>query len=84
MKVDIEGAEYDVFMSSAEVLRKGLFRNIALEIHPSILKRRGLSPERLHDQFLSCGYILTTLDGHCVYTFTNTTPSADDGVRARI
>ena len=37
MKVDIEGAEYDVFMGARDILQTGVIRNIALEIsqfHP--------------------------------------------------
>jgi FkbM family methyltransferase len=56
MKVDIEGAEYDVFMGAEGVLRRGMIRTIALEFHPSILKQRGLSQDDLGRFILSCGY----------------------------
>lgn len=76
MKVDIEGAEYDVFISAAEVLRKGIFRHIALEIHGAILERRGLSADHLHKHMVECGYELNTDLGHSVYSFgrKNTLP----------
>jgi FkbM family methyltransferase len=76
MKVDIEGAEYDVLISAAEVLRKGIVRHIALEIHQSILERRGLSADHLHNHMIECGYELNTDLGHRVYSFgkKNTLP----------
>ena len=58
LKVDIEGAEYEVFISATEVLRKGIFRNIALEIHHSRLRQRGLSADELHKHMVECGYEL--------------------------
>jgi FkbM family methyltransferase len=69
MKVDIEGAEYDVFLSAAKILRKGIFQNIALEIHHSILEHRGLSANDLHKHLLESGYELHTDLGNWVYSF---------------
>jgi FkbM family methyltransferase len=60
MKVDIEGAEYDVLTAAPEVLRKGTFRHIALEVHNSILERRGLAAVDLHKHMAECGYELNT------------------------
>jgi hypothetical protein len=57
MKVDIEGAEYDVFISAPEVLRKEIFRHIALEMHHSILERRELSADHLHKHMVGCRYM---------------------------
>jgi FkbM family methyltransferase len=76
IKVDIEGAEYDVFISSPELLRKGIFRHIALEIHNSVLERRGLSANHLHNHMVECGYELNTDFGHLIYSFgkKNTLP----------
>jgi FkbM family methyltransferase len=70
LKVDIEGAEYEVFMNAEEVLRAGAIRNIALEIHDSILARRGLSGEALHRWILSCGYTLRDEGPVRVYSWT--------------
>jgi FkbM family methyltransferase len=70
MKVDIEGAEYDVFMSAADVLKKGLIQNIALEFHPWILERRGLRAVDLHNRMIECGYELDTELGPSVYSFS--------------
>jgi FkbM family methyltransferase len=68
IKVDVEGAEYDIFMGAEQVLKAGVLRNIALEIHNSILETRGLSGLRLHEWILSCGYKLNDELGHWVYT----------------
>jgi FkbM family methyltransferase len=56
MKVDIEGAEYDLFIGARRVLERGMIRTIALEFHPSILKQRGLSHDDLGRLISSCGY----------------------------
>ena len=69
MKVDIESAEYEVFMSSGDLLRSGRIRNIALEIHNSLLKERGLSGQTLHEHILACGYSLDDSLGNWVYKF---------------
>ena len=69
-KVDIEGAEYRVFMPAGEVLRSGILRNILLDCHETILRRRGLFPEQLHGHLLACGYRLDTSLGPSVYEFS--------------
>ena len=69
MKVDIEGSEYDVFMSASDVLKTGVFQHIALEFHPSVLEHRRLSADDLHNHMIGCGYELDTGLGHWVYTF---------------
>jgi FkbM family methyltransferase len=68
IKVDVEGAEYETFMGAEQVLRAGILRNIALEIHNTILETRGLSGLKLHKWILSCGYKLNDELGHWVYT----------------
>jgi FkbM family methyltransferase len=69
MKVDIEGAEYDVFMNAGDILKRGLIRNIALEIHEPCLARRGLSGSRLHECLLDCGYKMNEAHENRVYNF---------------
>ena len=69
-KVDIEGAEYRVFMPAGEVLRSGVLRNIVLEFHESILKRRGFAVEQLHEHLLACGYRMDSSLGPSVYEFS--------------
>jgi FkbM family methyltransferase len=70
IKVDVEGAEYDILMAAEQVLKAGILRNIALEIHNSILETKGLSGSRLHDWMLSCGYKLNNDLGPWIYTAT--------------
>jgi FkbM family methyltransferase len=67
MKIDIEGAEYEVLMNAGDVLRQHLIRRIALEIHNSYLEKRGLSGQDLHEFLLTCGYRLDQSLGHWVY-----------------
>lgn len=69
MKVDIEGAEYDVFMAAGSVLRKGILKHVALEIHHSILKKRGLSGDALHAHMIRNGYNVNKYIGPWVYSF---------------
>jgi FkbM family methyltransferase len=69
MKVDIEGAEYDVFMGARDFLQTGIIRNIALEIHNSILEKRGLSGNDLHHELLEARYDLNADLGNWVYSF---------------
>jgi FkbM family methyltransferase len=69
MKVDIEGSEYDVFFDAGDILKTGIIRHIALEIHNSILARRGLSGDHLHQRIQSYGYSLNDTLGNWVYTF---------------
>jgi FkbM family methyltransferase len=69
MKVDIEGAEYDVFMAATEVLKNGTIKNIALEYHKNILEHRGLSADKLHEHMLANGYRLDKQLGPSVYSF---------------
>ena len=56
MKIDIEGFEYEAILGSKEVFRQGLIQHIALEVHPSLLKRRGKKEEDILNFLASCGY----------------------------
>jgi FkbM family methyltransferase len=67
MKVDIEGAEWDVFMGAGQVLRRGIIRRFVLEIHNDILEARGVRGRDLHEFVLSCGYTLDDSLGPWVY-----------------
>lgn len=70
MKVDIEGAEYDVFMPAAEVLRKGVIKHLAIEIHNSVLRNRGLCGDDLHRHMIENGYTLNEQLGPWVYSWS--------------
>ena len=41
MKIDVEGFEYEAILGSKSIFEEGIIENIALELHPSILKKRG-------------------------------------------
>jgi FkbM family methyltransferase len=69
MKMDIEGAEYDALTGAREVLKQGIIRHMTIEVHDSILERRGLSWSRTHEVILECGYRSTDEGGSKVYSF---------------
>lgn len=58
VKVDIEGAEYKVFMAAEDVLRSGRLARIELEFHTSILQKQGHNEECLDRHMRDCGYVL--------------------------
>jgi FkbM family methyltransferase len=69
MKMDIEGAEYDALTGAQEVLKRGIIRHMTIEVHDSILERRGLSWSRTHEVILECGYRSTDNCDRTVYSF---------------
>jgi FkbM family methyltransferase len=62
VKIDVEGAEDLVLQGMEAGLSAGRYRTILLELHPSLLRARGVDPEaclqRLHDR----GYRGWTID----------------------
>lgn len=56
IKIDIEGFEYEAVLGSADLFRQKRFKAIALELHPSILERRGKSMSEIADFLASAGY----------------------------
>ena len=68
MKVDVEGAEYDIFMGSESILRTGRIKNIALEIHNTILEKRHPVRRRSQPDDSDCGYKLNDQLGNWVYS----------------
>lgn len=58
VKVDIEGAEYNVFMAARDALESGRLARIELEFHSDILRKQGYAEENLHKHMLDCGYDL--------------------------
>lgn len=69
MKVDVEGAEYDIFMAAGKTLRSGIIKNIALEFHEGSFTARGLKADDLHQWVLGCGYALNGNYTNRVYSF---------------
>jgi FkbM family methyltransferase len=75
MKVDIEGSEYDLFMTTGDILQKGILKHVALEIHHSILASRGLSGDSLHQHMIECGYRRDDDIGPWVYSVRSEDPA---------
>lgn len=69
MKVDIEGAEYDAFAGSSDVLKQGVIHHISVEVHDSILEKRKVSWGTIHEQIRSCGYRSSHHGDPWVYSF---------------
>jgi len=56
MKIDVEGFEYEAILGSKDVFRGNIIENIALELHPTILQRRGKSESDILDFLTENGY----------------------------
>ena len=56
MKMDIEGFEYEAVLGSPDVFRNGVIEYLALELHPTILDRRGKRDKDIVDFLNECGY----------------------------
>ena len=56
VKMDIEGYEYEAVFGSADLFRSRRLRALALEVHPSLLLRRGKDPAAIHQFLARCGY----------------------------
>jgi len=56
LKVDVEGAEADVIFGAEELFRGHRVRALALEYHPDLLERRGVSEQEVHRLLVDCGY----------------------------
>ena len=56
VKLDLEGFEHEVIMSSPHVIFSKKIQHIALELHPSILASRGKSSDEIIGLLESAGY----------------------------
>lgn len=63
MKIDVEGFEYEAILGSKELFAGNLIENIALELHPSILSKRGKSEQEILDFLVANGYEKNTTAG---------------------
>lgn len=66
LKVDIEGFEYEAVLGSPELFRERRVRAVALELHPTILARRGLDADRILAVFRDAGYEVDARFHNCV------------------
>ena len=65
LKVDCEGAEYQVIEGAKEVLARQVIEFIALEYHPSICGTEKC--QHIHEMLTASGYTLTKAGDQCVY-----------------
>ncbi len=58
LKMDIEGFEYEAIFGSENYFINDIIENIALELHPTLLERRGKSAEEILHFLQKCGYVI--------------------------
>jgi FkbM family methyltransferase len=56
LKMDIEGLEHEAIFGSKNLFTKDIIENIALELHPALLERRGKSADEILCFLQKCGY----------------------------
>ena len=61
MKVDIEGFEYEALLGSRSVFAEMRMRVLALELHPTILAKRGKEMSDIVTMLDVTGYALTNI-----------------------
>jgi FkbM family methyltransferase len=62
MKMDIEGFEYEAILGAKELFRAHRVRKLALELHTSILRKRGLNPQDIVSFLREAGYSISSFD----------------------
>jgi FkbM family methyltransferase len=67
IKIDIEGAEYEVLLGSSEIFMQGRVRAIALELHPTILEARGKNVDEITRMLTDNGYQAVSGFGNTVW-----------------
>lgn len=81
-KMDIEGSEYEAILGSPGLFKRDVIENIALEMHPTILKRRGKSPATILVFLENCGYERNTAFDTLVLTKKRSEATARNGLAA--
>lgn len=56
VKVDVEGAEFEVLKGMQDLLRRGAVRDLFLEFHPGILREIGVDPASISNLLIRLGY----------------------------
>jgi FkbM family methyltransferase len=62
LKIDIEGYEYEAILGSRSLFEQTVIDYVALELHPTLLKRRGKSQDEVLRFLAESGY--KTIDGY--------------------
>lgn len=68
MKMDIEGYEYEAILGSQDIFKSHIVKSLALELHPSILHRRGLDPDKITTFLRNSGYSVDARFSNLVFT----------------
>ena len=68
VKMDIEGFEYEAILGSQELFKEQKIKVLALELHPSRIKQRGLDPDEIEHFLKNCGYQLSERFDNTVWT----------------
>ena len=63
VKIDVEGAEDAVLAGMQDGLSSGRYRAVVLELHPGLLRARGVDPEACLRRLLDAGFVGWTIDG---------------------
>ncbi len=64
VKMDIEGAEDLALEGMAAGLRVGRYTRLLVELHPTLLAKRGLNAESVIEGLLAVGFRAWVIDGH--------------------
>lgn len=67
VKMDIEGAEYAAILGSPDLFRGHRIRALALELHPTIIRKRNLDPNAITEFLGRSGYHLDSRLENTVY-----------------
>jgi hypothetical protein len=73
LKIDIESFEYDAILGSPEIFKDLRVEVIALELHPTLLKKRGFNPNKPKLFLEECGYRVDNQLKNLVLTAPNKT-----------
>jgi FkbM family methyltransferase len=57
MKMDIEGFEYEAILGSKEIFQAHRVRQLAIELHPNLIKKRGLEASKIFEFLSAMGYV---------------------------
>ncbi len=69
LKMDVEGAEHDIVLSSKDLLRSGRIRVLSVDLHDAILATRKTCVGPIHHALTKCGYDMLRGSYPAVYKF---------------